>query len=55
MAVITKKAKGKLKMMRRFMLVLAMVGGLLVMAGCNTVAGFGQDITNSARAVQRVL
>jgi len=37
------------------MLAVTMVGGLLVMAGCNTVAGLGQDITNSARAVQRVL
>jgi predicted small secreted protein len=32
-----------------------MIGALLAMAGCNTIAGFGQDITDSARAVQRVL
>ncbi|SDC85967.1 hypothetical protein SAMN05421548_11145 [Paraburkholderia lycopersici] len=41
--------------MGRFMVALSMVGALLVMAGCNTVAGFGQDITDSARAVQRIL
>jgi predicted small secreted protein len=32
-----------------------MVGGLLSLTGCNTVAGFGEDITGSARAVQRIL
>lgn len=30
--------------------VLLLTGGLL--AGCNTVAGFGEDITGAARSVQ---
>jgi predicted small secreted protein len=28
---------------------------VLSLTGCNTVAGFGEDITGSARAVQRTL
>lgn len=42
-------------MVGRLMVALSVIGALLVLAGCNTVAGFGQDITDSARAVQRVL
>ncbi|SDD65125.1 entericidin A/B family lipoprotein [Paraburkholderia lycopersici] len=32
-----------------------MAGWLLALAGCNTVAGVGEDISDSARAVQRKL
>jgi predicted small secreted protein len=32
-----------------------LLGVLLSLAGCNTVAGFGQDIHDSARTVQRAL
>jgi predicted small secreted protein len=38
---------------RMAMLVLA--SGLMFLAGCNTVAGVGQDISGSARAVQHAL
>ena len=34
---------------------LAVAGALLALAGCNTVAGLGQDVTESSRAVQRAL
>ncbi|HTR10309.1 MAG TPA: hypothetical protein VMJ11_27370 [Paraburkholderia sp.] len=34
---------------------LSLAGVLLALAGCNTVAGFGQDITDSARAVQHAI
>jgi predicted small secreted protein len=34
---------------------LSMIAALLAVAGCNTIAGFGQDITDSSRAVQRIL
>jgi predicted small secreted protein len=34
---------------------LLLVGTLLSLTGCNTVAGFGQDIQDSARTVQRAL
>ena len=33
---------------------LAVVLALLTLAGCNTVAGLGQDISDSARAVQNL-
>ena len=33
----------------------SLAGVLLAMTGCNTVAGFGQDITDSSRAVQHAL
>ena len=33
----------------------AMAGWLLALAGCNTVAGVGEDISGSARAVQQKL
>ncbi|MCX5543937.1 MULTISPECIES: hypothetical protein [Paraburkholderia] len=42
-------------MIGRILVVVSMIGALAALAGCNTVAGFGQDITDSARAVQRVL
>jgi predicted small secreted protein len=35
--------------------VTVLVGTLLSLTGCNTVAGIGEDITGSARAVQRDL
>jgi predicted small secreted protein len=34
---------------------LLLLGALLSMAGCNTVNGVGQDISGSARTVQRAL
>ena len=34
---------------------LSLAGALLALTGCNTVAGFGQDISGSARTVQRAL
>jgi predicted small secreted protein len=34
---------------------LSLTGALLALTGCNTVAGFGQDISSSARTVQRAL
>ncbi|RQH05652.1 lipoprotein [Paraburkholderia dinghuensis] len=40
--------------MRRVAL-LSLAGALLALTGCNTVAGFGQDISSSARTVQRAL
>ncbi|WP_213301496.1 hypothetical protein [Paraburkholderia sacchari] len=33
----------------------AMAGWLLALAGCNTVAGVGEDISGASRAVQRKL
>jgi predicted small secreted protein len=48
---MNRKIKGK-TMPGRFMAVLSMIAALVVLTGCNTVAGFGQDITGSARAVQ---
>ena len=42
-------------MLGRLMAVLSMIAALFGMTGCNTVAGFGQDITNSARAVQHAI
>lgn len=41
--------------MVRFAVMLSMIAALATLAGCNTIAGFGQDITDSARWVQRVL
>jgi predicted small secreted protein len=34
---------------------LSLAGVLLALTGCNTVAGFGQDISSSARTVQHAL
>ncbi|HTH61204.1 MAG TPA: hypothetical protein VL689_13725 [Paraburkholderia sp.] len=42
-------------MLGRCVLMFLMVGTLCSLTGCNTVAGFGQDIEQSARAVQRVM
>jgi len=43
-------------MLGRLLAVLSMIAAALFgMTGCNTVAGFGQDITNSARAVQHAI
>jgi predicted small secreted protein len=42
-------------MFRRCIALLLLMGSLLALAGCNTIAGFGEDITGSARTVQRVL
>jgi len=42
-------------MFGRCVAMLLLVGALLSLTGCNTMAGFGEDITGSARAVQRVL
>jgi predicted small secreted protein len=42
-------------MFGRCVATLLLVGVLLSLTGCNTVAGFGEDITGSARAVQRIL
>ena len=32
-----------------------LAGVLVALTGCNTVAGFGEDITGSARTVQHAL
>jgi predicted small secreted protein len=37
------------------MALILLIGTLLSLTGCNTVAGFGEDVTSSARAVQRTL
>lgn len=42
-------------MFGRCMAMLLLIGTLISLAGCNTVAGFGEDITGSARAVQHVM
>jgi predicted small secreted protein len=42
-------------MFGRCVAMLLLVGAVLSLTGCNTVAGFGEDITGSARAVQRTL
>ncbi len=42
-------------MIRRCAAIALLVGSLFALAGCNTIAGFGQDITGSARAVQRII
>lgn len=42
-------------MFGRCIAMLLLVAGLFSLAGCNTVAGFGQDVSGSARAVQRAL
>lgn len=41
-------------MLVRFVMLLA-VGASILLTGCNTVAGAGQDISNSARTVQHAL
>ncbi|CAB3799882.1 hypothetical protein [Pararobbsia alpina] len=42
-------------MFGRCVAVLSLLGVLLSLTGCNTVAGLGEDITGSARTVQRAL
>ncbi len=42
-------------MFGRFVVLLLLVGAAISLTGCNTVAGVGQDITGSARTVQRAL
>ncbi|MBU6488527.1 MAG: entericidin A/B family lipoprotein [Burkholderiales bacterium] len=32
---------------------IALVGALLGLAGCNTVAGFGQDMTDAGHAIKK--
>ncbi len=39
----------------RVMALLAVAGALLSLSGCNTIAGVGEDISGSARTVQRAL
>jgi predicted small secreted protein len=45
----------KVNALTRRVALLVMSGWLLALAGCNTVAGFGEDISGSARAVQSKL
>jgi predicted small secreted protein len=45
----------KMNRFGRLAAMLAVVGALLSLTGCNTVAGFGQDISDSARTVQHAL
>lgn len=42
-------------MLGRCVAMLLLVSALFSLAGCNTVAGMGQDVTNSARTVQHAL
>ncbi len=42
-------------MLGRCVAVVVVVGAFLSLAGCNTVAGFGQDVSSSARTVQHAL
>ncbi len=42
-------------MFQRFVALLLLVGASFYLMGCNTVAGAGQDITDSARTVQHAL
>lgn len=42
-------------MLRRIVLSAAILATAYLVAGCNTIAGLGQDITGSARSVQRAL
>ena len=39
----------------RVMALLTVVGALLSLSGCNTIAGVGEDISGSARTVQHAL
>ncbi|MGI4859626.1 MAG: hypothetical protein ACRYHA_22425 [Janthinobacterium lividum] len=39
----------------RFVAALLIAGSLFALAGCNTVAGIGDDISGSARTVKRAL
>jgi predicted small secreted protein len=42
-------------MFGRCVAILSLVGALLSLTGCNTMAGLGEDISGSARTVQRAL
>ncbi len=42
-------------MPRRFLTLLIIVSALVGLSACNTVAGFGRDVTDSANAVKRVV
>ncbi|MFC5430619.1 hypothetical protein ACFPTO_17705 [Paraburkholderia denitrificans] len=42
-------------MIKRCVAIALLAGTVFSLAGCNTIAGFGQDITGSARAVQRII
>lgn len=42
-------------MVGRFALLFALVSAVVGLTACNTVAGFGRDITDSANAVKRVV
>jgi predicted small secreted protein len=42
-------------MFKRFIALSLLAAGLIALTGCNTVAGAGTDITNSANAVKRAL
>jgi predicted small secreted protein len=47
--------KGIERMSKVRMTMLVLAGALFVLTGCNTIAGVGQDISGSARAVQHAL
>jgi len=40
---------------RRGVALFLLTGVVAALTGCNTVAGFGEDISSSARTVQRAL
>ena len=42
-------------MFKRSVAFILLVGVFASLTGCNTMAGFGTDITNSAHTVQRAL
>lgn len=42
-------------MFKRFVALALLMGAAVSLLGCNTVAGAGQDISNSARTVQKAL
>lgn len=42
-------------MLRRIVLSAVILATAYLVAGCNTIAGLGEDITDSARSVQRAL
>jgi predicted small secreted protein len=45
----------KKRVFGRSVAIFLLVGVLASLTGCNTVAGFGQDVTDSAHTVQRAL
>lgn len=45
----------EVNMIARCVGMLVLAGALLSLTGCNTVAGFGQDISGASRSVQRAL